>query len=62
MHLWRSYILYLVLAPDANALAPDATAEDVIADNVNAKAYQFFQLQASVIVNLNGSDEFQLPF
>jgi hypothetical protein len=44
MHLWRSYILYLVLAPDANTLAPDATAEDASADDVNAKAHQPLQL------------------
>jgi hypothetical protein len=40
IHLWRSYILYLVLAPDAKAFAPDATSEDAIADDVNAKAHQ----------------------
>jgi hypothetical protein len=36
--------LYPVLAPDANALVPDATAEDAIADDVNAKAHQPLQL------------------
>jgi hypothetical protein len=44
MHPWRSYILNVVLAPDANALAADETAEDAIADDVNAKAHQPFQL------------------
>jgi hypothetical protein len=44
MHLWRSYILYPVLAPDANALAPNATAEDAIADDVNTNAHQPLQL------------------
>jgi hypothetical protein len=44
MHLWRSYILCRVLAPDVNAFVPDATAEDAIADDVNAKANEPFQL------------------